>query len=157
MLYVHELTITVLFETGTGKKKKLINITELAEDFTGEYATFLTALHVFTKCDTASAFKGIGKVKPIKLLQKTPKYQTILSELGKAWQVSNTLLRGLEEFTCALYGRKRFTSVNNLRFIIIKEKCMTTAGNIKINHNIDMSLLPPSSRALEQHVRRANY
>ena len=34
---------------------------------------------------------------------------------------------------------------------------MTTAGNIKINHNIDMSLLPPSSRALEQHVRRANY
>lgn len=157
LLYVHELTVTVLFETGTGNKKKLINITELAEDFTGEYATSLTALHVFTKCDTTSAFKGIGKVKPIKLLQKTPRYQTILTELGKAWQVSNTLLRGLEEFTCALYGRKRFTSVNKLRFNIIKEKCMTTAGNIKINHNIDMSLLPPSSRALEQHVRRANY
>ncbi|MPC37762.1 hypothetical protein E2C01_031251 [Portunus trituberculatus] len=34
---------------------------------------------------------------------------------------------------------------------------MTTAGNIKINHNIDVSLLPPSFRALEQHVRRANY
>ena len=34
---------------------------------------------------------------------------------------------------------------------------MTTAGNIKLNHNIDMSLLPPCSRALEQHVRRANY
>ena len=112
----------------------------------------LSSLFMFTKCDTTCAFKGIGKVKPIKLLQKIPRYQTILTELGKAWQVSNTLLRGLEEFTCALYGHKRFTSVNKLRFMIIKEKCMTTAGNIKINHNIDMSLLPPSPRALDQHV-----
>ncbi|MPC37760.1 hypothetical protein E2C01_031249 [Portunus trituberculatus] len=84
LLYVHELTVTLLFETGTGNKKKLINITELAEDFTGKYATSLTALHVFTKCDTTIAAKCIGKVKPIKLLQKIPRYQTILTELGKA-------------------------------------------------------------------------
>ena len=153
MLHVHEITVTVLFETGTGNKKKLINITELAEDYTEEYATALTTLHVFTKCDTTSAFKGIGKVKPIKLLQKIPRFQTILVELGKKWQVSNTLLTGLEEFTCALYGCKRFTSVNKLRFTIIKEKCTTTDGNIKINHSIDMSQLPPCSRALVQHIR----
>ena len=145
LLYVHEITVTVLFETGTGNKKKLINITELAENYTEEYATALTALHVFTKRDTTSAFKGIGKVTLIKLLQKTPRFQIMLAELRKEWQVSNTVLTGLEEFPCALYWRKMFISVNKLRLTVIKGKCMTTDGNIKINYSIDMSQLPPCS------------
>lgn len=83
LLYVHEITVTVLFDTGTGNKKKLINIIELAEDYTAEYAIALTALYVFTWCDTTSAFKGIWKVKPTKLPQKTSRFQAILAELGK--------------------------------------------------------------------------
>ena len=56
-------------------------MTELAEGLTPEYCTALSALHAFTHCDTTSAFKGIGKVKPIKVMQKIPKFQPILAEL----------------------------------------------------------------------------
>lgn len=157
LLYVHELTITVLFETGTGNRKRLINLTELAEDYTAEYSTALAALHVFTKCDTTSAFKGVGKIKPIKILQKNPRFHVILAQLGDNWEVSQALHRGLEEFTCILYGRKRFTSVDKLRFTMVKEKCDSANDNIKLHRNADLSLLPPCSRSLAQHIRRANY
>ena len=157
LLYVHEMTITVFFDTGTGNRRRLINISELAEDFTTEYATALAALHVFTHCDTTSAFKGIGKVKPIKLLQTNPKYQPILAQLGACWDPSPSLVCGLEEFTCVLYGRKKFTSVDKLRYALIKEKCGSEDGFVKLRKNVDLSTLPPCSRALLQHIRRANY
>ena len=57
--------ITILFDTGTGKKK-LINITKLAQGYTPEHCTALLALHAFSGCDCTSAFRGLGKVKPIK-------------------------------------------------------------------------------------------
>ena len=142
--YVQEMTITVLFDTGTGNRRRLINMSELAEDFTAEYSTALAALHVFTHCDTTSAFKGVGKVKPIKLLQKNPKFQPILAQLGESWEPSPSLISGLEEFTCVLYG-------------LIKEKCGSENGSIKLRKNVDLSILPPCSRVLLQHIRRANY
>ena len=152
--YVHEMTITVLFDTGTGNRRRLINMNDLAEDFTTEYSK---ALHVFTHCDTTSAFKGIGKVKPIKISQKSPKFQGILVQLGKDWKASSSLIRGLEEFICALYGRKRFSSVDKLRYALVTEKCASDDGSIKLNKNLDLSILPPCSRALLQHILRANY
>ena len=155
--YVHELKVKVLFDTGTGNRRRLLDVSDMAKDFTREYATALTALHVYTHCDTTSAFKGVGKVKPIKVLQKNPKYQRILSQLGESWDASENLLSGLEEFTCALYGRQRFRSIDKLRYTLVKEKCTSEDGSIKINKNIQLSSLPPCSRALVQHIHRANY
>ena len=57
--------------TGTGNKRRLLDITKLAKDFTPVYCAALLAMHAFTRGDTTSAFKGIGKVKLIQLLQKT--------------------------------------------------------------------------------------
>jgi len=37
------------------------------------------------------AFKGIGKVKPIKLLRKTPQFHTVFEKLGECWDVSDEL------------------------------------------------------------------
>ena len=65
------------------------------------------------------------------------------------------LLRELEEYTCAMYGNSRFTSVDELRLFKLKEKCEgkpTTAMR-----NMDMSTLPPCRKCLIQHVRRVNY
>jgi hypothetical protein len=63
--------VTILLDTGTGNKKRLIDITKLAQQYQQELYTALLGLQAFTRCDT-SAFKGIGKVKPIKTLQKSP-------------------------------------------------------------------------------------
>ena len=64
--FVLTFTITILFDTVTGNNKQLINVTELANGLTQEYCTALLALHAFTHCDTTSAFRGKGKVKPMK-------------------------------------------------------------------------------------------
>ena len=81
------------------------------------------ALHACTDCNSTSAFKGIGKVKPIKVMQKNPRFQGVLAKLGEQWYVSEEVISGLEALTCAIYGRSRVTSVDELRCILIREKC----------------------------------
>ena len=63
------LPCTIYFDTGTGNNKRLV-----------EYCTALTALHAFSHCGTTSAFKGIGKIKPVKILQKHPRFQQFLQD-----------------------------------------------------------------------------
>jgi hypothetical protein len=48
--------VTILFDTGTGNKKRLIDITKLAQQYQQELCTALLGLHAFTRCDTTSAF-----------------------------------------------------------------------------------------------------
>ena len=115
--------VVILFDTGTGNKQRLINITELAEGYTQNHCTTLMCLHAYTRCDTTSAFKGIGKIKPLKTLQKTPKFAAVLCRLGETWDITEDLLDELEEFTCAIYGRARVHKVNELRYIRIQELC----------------------------------
>ena len=154
--YIDRLAgLTVLFDTGTGKHRRLINMTEVGEAYTPEYRAALLALHAFCGCDTTSAFKGRGHILPIKTLEKLPRFTRSLARLGDAWELGEDLLREVEEYTCAMYGYSRFSSVDELRLFKLKEKCEgkpTTAMR-----NIDMSTLPPCRKCLIQHVRRVNY
>jgi len=84
LYFAPRLNIKILFDTGTGNKGRLIDISKLAVDFTPTYCDALLGLHAFTRCDTTSAFKGIGKIKLIELLQKTPRYQELFQDLGKS-------------------------------------------------------------------------
>ena len=68
LYYAADLGTRILFDTGN--KRRLLDITKLAKDFTPVYCAALLAMHAFTRCDTTSAFKGIGKVKPMQLLFK---------------------------------------------------------------------------------------
>ncbi len=47
-----------------------LDITKVGDDFTEKRCTALLALHAFTRCDRTSAFKGIGKFKSTKILEK---------------------------------------------------------------------------------------
>lgn len=69
--YAHSIPITIYLDTGSGKHRQVINISELAESKGAEYCTALLGLYVFTGEDVTSAFKGKGKVGPLKKLQKT--------------------------------------------------------------------------------------
>ena len=88
---------------------------EIARPFGKKKCTALMALHVFTRCDTSSAFKGIGKVKPIKLLFKKRDFDECFENLGTHWNVDSAVISQLEQFTCSLYGYPRCTSANKLR------------------------------------------
>ena len=67
--------IKVLFDTGKGNKK-LLNISSFSLKYTEKHRTALIVLHVhvlaYTGCDSTSAFKVKGKIKPLKLLEKKP-------------------------------------------------------------------------------------
>ena len=103
LYYASKINITLLFDTGSRCKRRLFNISQLAYDFPPLYCDALLGLHAFSRCDTTSALKGIGKVKPIKLLQKKPRYQIVFQNFGKSWDVSEDLFLQLEEFTSSMY------------------------------------------------------
>jgi hypothetical protein len=136
--------VTILFDTGTGNKKRLIYITKLAQ----ELCTSLLGLHAFTRCDTTSAFKGIGKVKPIKTLQKSPQFQSTLAQIGDSWQISEDLFLQMEAFTCLLYGGKEVSCVNDLRYNKIRGKCCSTGETFDASKNI---------ASMQKHMKRVNY
>ena len=72
--HAHNIPLTIYLDTGTGKHRKIINVTELAETNGKDYCTTILGLYVFTGEDVTSAFKRKGKVEPLKKLQSYPKY-----------------------------------------------------------------------------------
>ena len=92
----------ILFDTGTGNFKRLFNITEIAKDLGQMHSTALLGLHGLTGCDTTSSFKGIGKKKPIKILQKMPEFERVLGVLGESWDPKAEDIAELEHFLCCI-------------------------------------------------------
>lgn len=72
--YAHSIPITIYLDTGSGKHRQIINVSELSESKGANYCTTLLGLYVFTGEDVTSAFKGKGKVGPLKNLQNHPRY-----------------------------------------------------------------------------------
>ena len=104
--------ITILFDTDTGSKWRLLNTSDLAKEYgqvnvhSTDVSSCLQPLR-YNQC-----IQGSWEVRPIKLLQKTEAFQETMSTLGDTWEVSARLEDDLEQFTCAVYGRGRFSSVD---------------------------------------------
>ena len=60
--YFHDCLL--LFMTGSGSNNRIINITELGIKVGQEKCQAILGLHIFTGCDSISAFKGKGKTNP---------------------------------------------------------------------------------------------
>jgi len=65
------------------------------------YSAFL-GLHAFTGCDSTSAFRDKGEVKPMKMLLKGEKFKKAFSLLGNSWEVNGSLLEVRESLTNGL-------------------------------------------------------
>ena len=72
--YAHSIPLTIYLDTGSGKHRQIANVSELSESKGADYCTTMLGLYVFTGEDVTSAFKGKGKVGPLKKLQKHPRY-----------------------------------------------------------------------------------
>ena len=104
LYYAHKINLTVYLDTGFGKHRKLINVSAIASSFGNEYCDALLGFYVYTGEDCTSAFKGKGKVGPLKKLQKNPRFLKTFQNLGVDWNVKPDLHKELEEFTCLMYG-----------------------------------------------------
>ena len=72
----HSINLTIFLDTGMGKHRQLVNVTELGESLGRDYCSTLLGYYVFSGEDCTSAFKGKGKVAPLKKLQKNPRFHT---------------------------------------------------------------------------------
>ena len=157
--YIHALDgITVYFETGKKNKKRLINITGLAEHYSDEYCKALLGLHAFTGCDSTSAFKGKGKVRAIKWALKDELILKAAAKLGDDWTLTDEIKTGLERLTCRLYGNQRVNDVNECRYLKMTSVCCPDDLNvINPTKKFDTAFIPPPKTSLYEHCKRVNY
>ena len=156
LYHCNSLDINVFLDTGSGKHRQLINMTELARSLGQEYCSALLAFYVFTGEDCTSAFKGKGKITPLKKLEKNPRFQRIFASLGDEWVLDADIAQQLETFTCIMYGDKRETSVDKVRAKLLR-KMVGTDKSLTSKSKVDFSCLPPCWSALEPRLHRVNH
>ena len=136
------IDITIYLDTGTGKKRILINVSEMAKELGVVWCMVLLAIYVFTGEDCVSAFKGKGKVTPLKKLMKNPKFHDAFGKLGDEWTVPDDIINKLEMFVCLMYGYGRETSANTVRAKML-EKMVGDDDGLTSKSKVDLSRLPP--------------
>ena len=94
----------LIYDMGTGLNRRRTDILKIARKLGQKMCTALLGIYVFTGEDCNSAFKGKGKVKALKILDKNTEYLDTFSEIGEQWEVSTEVSQSLQKFTCALYG-----------------------------------------------------
>ena len=139
----HECVL--LFLTGTGIDNRIINITEVGMKLGREKCQGILGLHIFTGCDSVSAFKGKGKIKPLGLMLESDTFCSAFMALGCTWEVSDDILPAIEKFVCTLYGQKDSPCVNVARYNLFRLTCKSDQA------------LPPNQDCLKHHLNRANY
>ena len=87
------------------------------------------------------------------------KYIAPFANLGSHEPVTESQVKDLEPFVCAMYGFKKLESVNNCRFQIFKKnfKPKNESEPMEKIKGINACMLPPCFRTLKQTVSRANY
>lgn len=128
--------------TGTGDRKRLVDVNAIHSQLTPEFVKSLPALHAISGCDTTSAFVGKGKATIYNLVKGDIQLQRALSVIGDEYKLTD-LPSEIEILVCRLYSSKK-QKVDDARV----EKF---AGKSTERQ------LPPTSDALFYHTQRANY
>ena len=78
-----------------------------------------------------------------KLMQGTEAFVTTFAKLGASSNPMNYVIWGIERFTCALFGEKRLSSVDNIRRKNFWSKIT------------DLTLQPPCKNSLLRYIKRS--
>ena len=107
LCHAHAINLSIYLDTGAGKHRRLLNVSELAKLLGEEYCATLLGFYVFSGEDCTSAFEGKGKVGPLRKLEKNPRFHSAFRQLGVEWNIQPQPVKQLEEFTCLMYGQSR--------------------------------------------------
>ena len=92
---------------------KYLHVSRIVEQIGARTCKSLPGFHTFTGCDTVSAFQGREKVLVFRIMAQDHGFQEVFQGLGREWQLSNELYRGL---TCTIYCKNAGTNeVNKLK------------------------------------------
>ena len=80
--YSHLVAQKLVFDTGSGNYRRLINIHEVASSIGHNISLALPAFHAFTGCDTTSSFVRKGKKTPLKVMITNPSFIELFTSFG---------------------------------------------------------------------------
>ena len=146
----------LVLDIGMGLNRKSFELLGIAKSLGRQKCTALLGVYIFTGEDCNSSFKGKGKVKAIKLMEKSPEFIHIFSKLGEEWEVPTPIVNGLEKFTCALYGLPRYEKVNKARLCKLKTICGSNS-KFTLKTKVNFHSMPPCRNSLLPHIKRVNY
>ena len=132
------------FLTGTKDKVRIIDLQKVTAALDSKLCVSLIGLHVFTGCDTTSAFYGRGKKKALDIASKNPEFLDAFCALGSSFSLSQSTVALLESFVCKLYGQTS-ADINEARYRLF---CLSSPSE---------QSLPPTKDALHEHSKRCNY
>ena len=148
----------VKFDTGLGDKRVWIDIKSLHQSMSEDLISSLLGFHAFTGCDSTSSFVRKGKLKPLRFLTNSREFQSIFQDIGEQPHTSDITRKGLEKFTCKIYGGSEISNINTLRYLKAQERFPQKGAKLLFKkYNADLSLLPPCLLSLQLHIDRANY
>lgn len=181
------IPITMYLDTGTGKHRQIINVTELAERKGAEYCTAMLGLYVYTGEDVTSAFKGKGKLVPLKKLHKNQKFNATFRLHFNLNTFDNCSVQWIPVYSLKtvcffIYSRKlgdewqvepqtideleAFTCLIygyprevsvNTVRSLMLKKMVGEDARLTSKSKVDLSRLPPCKDNLIPHVQRVNH
>ena len=134
----------LLFSTGTGNRKRVLDITSMAQKLGDTASQAILGLHALTGSDTVSCFYGKGKRTCYSQLLNSKEFIDAFAQFGANLECDDHVLTVLENYVCKLYGCKS-EKVNDARY-----ELFCTATPLE-------KALPPNQDALFQHIKRACY
>ena len=114
--HAFKLDITILFDTGSDNTRLLIVI-HIANNNGQKLCTALLSLPAFTRRENETNKTG------------SEDCEISRCKLSGVWHISVDTVTDLKEFTCAIYGKSRHKSVDDLRYSILKQKCINLERN----------------------------
>ena len=156
LFHAHAINLSIYLDTGSGKHRRLLNVSELAKSLGEEYCATLLGFYVFSGEDCTSAFKGKWKVGPLRKLEKNPRVHSAFRQLGVEWNIQPHTLEQLEQFTCLMYGQSRESSVDVVRTKLLR-KMVGEDQKLTSMSKVDLARLPPCQSALKPHIQRVSH
>ncbi|XP_049332864.1 uncharacterized protein LOC111197609 isoform X2 [Astyanax mexicanus] len=141
------LRCSLYFFTGVNNRTRIIDIAKVSSALDTSVCSALIGIHTFSGCDSTSAFQGKGKRKTFSVASEKEEYLTAFTNLGSSFNLDQSTFEVLCKYVCHLYGQTSAKNVNDARY---KAFCMSSSALPELS-------MPPTSDALYQHCKRANY
>ena len=138
---------TPVFMEATSGDRTVVDIIKTKVKHTSLCSRLLAA-HALTGCDTVSKMYGIGKITALTKLAKGMQ----LNHLGNLESDMDDIIKQSSSFIASCYGRDPELPYDEARYAAWLAK----TGNKKARKVPDLKTLPPTSEALQEHIKRAH-
>ena len=109
----------------SSNSQRFISLNKLYITLGKTFSQSLPGYHAFTGCDYTASLSKRGKVKALNILGKKMKFQQMFYDIGVTSTITAPMIVLFNDWTCLIYGRKKYTNVDDARLEIFLQKYKT--------------------------------